>query len=240
MPTTLRSALVLKMLRAVLSMAAIGTAPIPPPAIDPQVPLQDQRRDVVSPDVDGREERLLALRQQAAARLDAEALTFSGAELADIEARYASAFRSDLPGTAIVRRPDAEPILEDLVRRYPRSNRAGCALLRLAQLSTGARRERYLRQAIQFEGDAWFENGVQVAALARAMLAVHLAGLERYDEAEQLATDLVTRFPGAIDHTGATLDGTLEAVMLLRAPKSGRPPAPRPDSHVPPSAAPTS
>jgi hypothetical protein len=93
-----------------------------------------------------------------------------------------------------------------LVRRYPRSNRAGCALLELAQLATGVGREEYLRRAIRFGGDARFENGVQVAALARAMSAVHLAGLERFNEAEQVATELVTRFPGAIDQTGATLD----------------------------------
>jgi hypothetical protein len=57
---------------------------------------------------------------------------------------------------------------------------------------------------------------VQVAALSRAMLAVHLAGLEKFDQAEALARELVTRFPGAIDHSGATLDNTLEAIRLLR------------------------
>ena len=93
--------------------------------------------------------------------------------------------------------------------------------MELAQQSTGARRERYLREAIGFEGDAWFENGVQVAALARAMLAVHLAGLERFDEAERVATELVTRFPGSVDSTGASLDDTLLAIKLLRlSPRS--------------------
>lgn len=172
---------------------------------------------VVSHLQDGREEILTALRQRAKVRIDAEALAFSAAELAEIEARYRSAFRPEvLDGRAFLRRPGAEPILVALVRRYPRANRAGCALLLLAQLSTGARREYYLREAIRFRGDAWFENGVQVGALARAMLAIHLAGLERFDEAEGVAAELVRDFPGAIDQTGASLDDTLTAIKQLR------------------------
>ena len=53
-------------------------------------------------------------------------------------------------------------------------------------------------------------------AISRAMLAIHLAGLERFDEAERIATELVTRYPGAIDQTGASLDDTLVAIKLLR------------------------
>ena len=37
-----------------------------------------------------------------------------------------------------------------------------------------------------------------------------------FNEAEQVAAELVTRFPGAIDQTGATLDDTLAAIKLLR------------------------
>jgi hypothetical protein len=158
---------------------------------------------------------LSALRRRARARVDAENAVFSAAELAEIEARYASAHMNGLP---FVRRPDGEEILRDLVRRYPRANRAGCAVLQLAQVSTGARREQYLRQAIGQYDEAWFEDGVQVGALARAMLAVHLAGLGRFDEAERFASQLVSGFPGAIDHSGATLDDTLNAIRLLRAP----------------------
>jgi hypothetical protein len=93
----------------------------------------------------------------------------------------------------------------------------------LAQLSTEQRREEFLRQAIAHEGDAWFENGVQVGAIARAMLAIHLAGLERFEEAEKLAREVVERFPGAIDQTGATLDDTLTAIRQLRRLDAAKP-----------------
>lgn len=162
-----------------------------------------------------REEVLRALQRRAQARIDEERLVFSVAELADIEARYASA-RS--PDRLLFRRTEAEEILLELVRRYPRSNRAGCALLDLAQMSKDARREAYLRQAIGAHDNAWFPSGVQVGALARAMLAVHLAGLQRFDEAERLAAELVKEFPGSVDQTGATLDDTLTAIQLLRVP----------------------
>jgi hypothetical protein len=160
-----------------------------------------------------REARLEELRVRARSRIEAERFAFSATELADIEALYASAQAKE-PGLA--RPAHADRTLEELIKRYPRSNRAGCALLELAQLSNGIRRERYLREAIRFGGDAWFENGVQVAALARAMLAVHLAGLDRFDEAERLATELVTQYPGSVDQTGASLDDTLTAIKLLR------------------------
>jgi hypothetical protein len=166
---------------------------------------------------DSRADRMAALRERAKARLDAERQRFGVAELADIEARYSSAFRPEvMDGRTFLRLPEAEPILQELVRRYPQSNRAGCALVLLAQQSTGAQREAFLRQAIEHDRDAWFETGVQVGAIARAMLAIHLAGLDRFDEAETVAAELVERYPGAIDQTGATLDETLIAIRQLR------------------------
>jgi hypothetical protein len=160
-------------------------------------------------------QHLAALRLKARARIEADHSVSTSAELADIEAQYRSAH---LEGRPLVRPVEGPQILRDLAQRYPRSNRAGCAVLELAQLSTGITREQYLREAIALHGDAWFESGVQVGALARAMLALHLAGLERFDEAERVAAELVERFPGAIDQSGATLDDTLKSIKLLRFP----------------------
>lgn len=66
-------------------------------------------------------------------------------------------------------------------------------------LHRGQLGERYPKDAIATYGDAWFETGVQVGALARGMLAVHLLGLDRSGEVEQIAEELVTMFAGAID-----------------------------------------
>jgi hypothetical protein len=158
-------------------------------------------------------ERVEALRLKAKAHIAAERALFSAPELADIEERYRSAHVQQLP---LVRRPEGPGILEQLVETYPRSNRAGCAVLELAALSSGSTREGFLRIAIDRYSGAWFESGVQVGALARAMLAVHLAGLGRFDEAERVATELASSFPGSIDHSGALLDDLPQTIRLLR------------------------
>ena len=141
------------------------------------------------------------MRALARAHIDAEAQRFTPAELADIEARYRMAHARGLP---MLTGPEAVAILEPLIERYPLSNRAGCAALEVARAAPADTRERLLEEVIAKHGDAWFENGVQVGAAARASLATHLAGLDRYDEAERIAVEMVQRFPGAIDETGAS------------------------------------
>jgi hypothetical protein len=185
-----------------------------PDALSAGRPVVPQVPDVSHP----QDERRAALRLKAQAHLETERSRFSELELSDIETRYRSAHGDHV---RFVRLPEGVTILQDLIERYPGSNRAGCAVLELARLSSGVARERYLRKAIINHSDAWFETGVQVGALARAMLAVHLAGLERFDEAERVAMELVTMFPGSIDDSGAPLDDVLASIKLLRTPNAG-------------------
>jgi hypothetical protein len=159
--------------------------------------------------------RVEALRAKAKKQIEQERAIYSARELEDIEARYRAAHREDFP---MFLRRDAAPILLQLIADYPKSNRSGCAVLHLARLASGEDLERYLKHAIGNHGDAWCESGVQVGALARARMAVHYAALEKFDEAERLAEELATLFPGAIDESGASLDDVLEAVRLLRHP----------------------
>jgi hypothetical protein len=193
-------------------IAAVGGTGVLPAWVGLGASDQGQGGAAISSQSVGRDNQLLALRARARARIEEETERYSAADVANIEARYASAqvFSASVSG------PERQQVLEDLIRRYPRSNRAGCARLQLAQLSKGPQREQYLRQAIAHDNDAWFENGVQVAALARALLAVHLAGLGQFDEAERLATELLMRFPGSVDQSGTTLDDTLAGIKLLR------------------------
>lgn len=165
--------------------------------------------------------RVEALRAKAKEEIEQERALYSVSELTDIEARYRAAHRDDFP---MFLRRDAAPILLELIARYPKSNRSGCAVLDLARLVAGERREHYLRQAIRNHGGAWCASGVQVGALARARLAVYYAGVGRFDEAERLAEELVTFFPGAIDESGASLDDVLNAVRLLRQPSESSDP----------------
>ncbi|HEU4937432.1 MAG TPA: hypothetical protein VFT39_13305 [Vicinamibacterales bacterium] len=160
-----------------------------------------------------RASRIAALRAQANEHIRQERLVFSEEELRDIEARYRSAHQQDYP---MLLKPDAAPILRELVTRYPKAHRSGCAVLDLARLVSGEARERYLQEAIANHNDAWCESGVQVGALARARLAIHYADQQRLEDAERLAKKLVTLFPDAIDDSGALLNGVLRGVQLLR------------------------
>ena len=108
------------------------------------------------------------------------------------------------------------------IERDPDFNRAGQEALRRAAQASGDERERRLNEVIATHSDAWCENGTRVGATARAILAVHLAGLDRYDEAERIAVEMVKLFPGAIDETGATLDDLPQSIRLLRVPKDER------------------
>lgn len=158
--------------------------------------------------------RVDALRTKAKEQIQKDATLYSDSQVRDIEARYRSAHRDEFP---MFVRADAAPILLDLIAAYPKSNRSGCAVLKLARLASGQEeRERYLNQAIASHGGAWCESGVQVGALARALLAVQYAGAGKFDDAERLARELQTMFPGAIDDSGAPLDGVLEGIQLLR------------------------
>jgi hypothetical protein len=162
-----------------------------------------------------RDRHLAALRLKAQNRVAQDLIWYSAAELLDIEAQYRS---TRLAQTSL---PDhnRRQILEALATKYPRSNRAGCAVVELAQMSAGEVREQYLKKAIDEHADAWFENGSQVGPLAMALLAMHYAGFDRLAEAERLAAELSARYPGSIDSTGASLDEVLPGLKGLRPPK---------------------
>jgi len=161
-----------------------------------------------------REQRIAALRATAQEQIAQERAIYSEQEMDDIAARYQAAHQTG--GLGVFFRTDATPLLLQLIADYPKSNRAGCAMLHLARQASGEDRERYLKRTIRDFSGMWCESGVQVGALARALLALHYAGLENYDEAERWAKELVRLFPGAIEESGAPLDDVVIGIRLLR------------------------
>jgi hypothetical protein len=148
------------------------------------------------------------LRARAQQRMRQDLAIYSADALRELETLYQSANRN-------LRDPGAKDILQRLVDEYPKSNRAGSAVLYLAQLSSGAERERYLKAAIESHGDTWYGNGVQVGALARTQLAAYYAASGKLEEAKGLAREVAERFPGAIDHGGRPLAEMLRKMQLL-------------------------
>jgi hypothetical protein len=155
------------------------------------------------------EPTLVALRAAAQERMRQDRVTFGSEQFREIEQLYQSVNR-DLHG------PAAKDTLRQLVQRYPKSNRAGCAVLYLAQLSNGNEREEYLKTAIRDHADARYGDGAQVGALARAQLASYLASVGRVDDAQRMAEEMAKLFPGAVDHSGNRLVDGLRRMSLLR------------------------
>jgi TolA-binding protein len=157
------------------------------------------------------EPSLEALRAKAQERMRQDRSLFSDQEFREIETLYQQANRN-------LRTPEAKDLLKQVVQKYPKSNRAGCAVLYLAQMSAGTEREDYLKSAIAAHGEAWYGDGAQVGALARAQLATYYANAGRLDEAQKLAEEVSSQFPGAVDHSGSRLTDALRRMKLLRLP----------------------
>jgi hypothetical protein len=148
------------------------------------------------------------LRARAQERMRQDLAIYSSTDLRALEELYQSANRN-------LNSPDAKPILQRVLREYPKSNRAGSAVLYLAQLSSGAEREEYLKTAIREHENTWYGDGVQVGAFARAQLAAFYAAAARMPEATTLAKEISERFPGAVDHSGRPLEEMLRKLKLL-------------------------
>ena len=149
------------------------------------------------------------LRAKAQARMLQDRDVYTAEEFQAIEALYQSANRN-------LRAPESRDRLLELVEKYPKANRTGCALLYLAQGAKGAEREAFLKQAIADHSDAWYGDGTQVGAFGRALLAVYYANSKRLDEAMALAAEVERLFPGAVDHSGAPVADTLKRFKLLQ------------------------
>ncbi len=151
-------------------------------------------------------ETLAGLRLRARERMARDKALFSAAEMAEIESLYKR-------GT--MKTEDGRRAYTELVQRFPRSNRAGCAALYLARTATGTERLTKIEQAITDFNDTWYGDGTNVGAYARTLLAIQLAEAGRSADARRLATEVASNSPDAIDHRGASLVADLRQRGLL-------------------------
>ena len=139
-----------------------------------------------------------ANRSKAQVRMRRDAEELSAEQLREIEELYQVANREW--GS-----PQARQNLQEIVRRYPRSNRAGCALLYLAQMEQGAAQVELLEKAIADHSDSWYGDGVQVGAYARFLLGMAHHSGGRAEQAQALFAELAEDYPAAVDHKGTLL-----------------------------------
>lgn len=133
---------------------------------------------------------------------EADKRTFGETLFREIEKLYQSA-NKDLAA------PEAKEALKRVVDNYPKSNRAGCAVQYLGQMSEGEERERYFLLAIKEHGACCYGSGVQVGAYARYYLGHHYLRSGREKEAKTLFAEIRKEFPDAVNHQGRRLADSL-------------------------------
>ena len=142
--------------------------------------------------------RIAMNKKSARARMQKDMEFYTPEQIQAAENTYQAASKN-------LKGPDAKAILQKVVLDYPKSNRAGCALLYLGQMSTGDEQLLYYKQAIE-HGDCFYGNGVQVGAYARLMLAGRFAKDGKKDEAIVVLDELTKQFPRSVNHKGQPLE----------------------------------
>jgi TolA-binding protein len=138
-------------------------------------------------------------KNMARQRMQKDTQTYSKEQLQAMETLYQAA-NKNLKGE------NAKADLTKVVSDYGKSNRAGCALVYLGQISSGDEQVQYFKQAIDSYSDCFYGNGVQVGAYARLLLAVRYANDGKKDEALKLLDELAKDYPRSLDHKGQPLE----------------------------------
>ena len=141
-------------------------------------------------------------RMKARERIRKDASVYSLDELREIESLY----QANRDGNKQKRRDS----LKQLVEKFDKANRAGCALLYLGQMSKGKEREDYLQKAIDGFSDCYYGDGVQVGAYARYYLAYYYKENGQKKKAEALFKEIRSKYPDAINHNGQPLAALIE------------------------------
>lgn len=133
--------------------------------------------------------------------LDAE--QFSRTDLRIIEKMYKTIsedWKSD----------EAKKGFELLKQKYPTSNRTGCSILYLGQMTSGSEQLDHLKLAIEKYSGCYYETGVNIGAYARLYLGMRYKNEGKEKEAEALFEELKSLYPDAIDHKGKLLSTHLD------------------------------
>ena len=142
-------------------------------------------------------------RTKAKERMRKDSEIYSSDELREIESLYQVANKQ-------WRSQEGKDSLKELIKKYDKANRTGCALLYLGQMSKGKEREEYLKQAIDDFSDCFYGDGVQVGAYARYYLAYHYKESGEQNKADKLFAELEQQYPNAIDHKGNLLSDLIK------------------------------
>jgi len=144
------------------------------------------------------EQRVNGQRMKARQRMRKDSSIYSREQSREIEALYQVANRK-------WRSQEGKDSLKQLIEKFDKANRTGCALLYLGQMSQGKEREEYLQKAIDGFSDCYYGDGVQVGAYARYYLGYYYKKSGQEKKAEELFKEIKSKYPDAINHKGRFL-----------------------------------
>ncbi|QSH41965.1 tetratricopeptide repeat protein [Lentisphaerota bacterium ZTH] len=148
---------------------------------------------------------LQQLRARARQRMRADLNSHSFSDLTYIEKTYKQAYRKWGTEECIEK-------LKKLIKKYPESNRAGCAILYLGQMSKDPEKKKaFLQQAIKKFGGCYYGDGVQVAPYAAFQLGFLYYKKGEKGAAKALFDQIKAKYPDSIDHKGRKLVRMLPA-----------------------------
>lgn len=142
-------------------------------------------------------------RVKAKVRMRKDLEIYSSEDLGKIEKLYQVANKD-------WRSEESKSSLKELISKYDKANRTGCALLYLGQMSKGDEQIEYLTKAIEGFSDCYYGDGAQVGAYARMYLAYRNKQDGKADQARALFEEIKAQYPNAIDHRGNLLSEIIE------------------------------
>lgn len=104
------------------------------------------------------------------------------------------------------RTPESQEMLKELIRKYPKSNRAGCAACYLGQFSRDAEESgKYLELAISDYSGCYYLDGTSVGGWARLLMSGRGNGSKA-----KLVEEIRKDCPRATNHSGELLVSFLD------------------------------
>jgi len=153
------------------------------------------------------QERRRILRERFNTRWQKDSEKYSSDQLRELENLYQVANKN-------WRSEEARKSLEELLKKFPDTNRTGCAVLYMAQWSEGEEREKRLKEAIEKFDDCFYGNGVQVGAYARYLLGYYYFDKGEKEKAKALFNEILDKYPDAVDHSGNLLAEKIKEIKL--------------------------
>lgn len=109
------------------------------------------------------------------------------------------------------RTPESQEILKELIKKYPKSNRAGCAACYVGQFSKDQKEsEKYLEMAIKEYSGCYYLNGTSVGGWARMLMMGRVKQQGDASKARKLAEQIRKDYPDATNHSGELLVSFLD------------------------------